>query len=74
MWDQDGKHYFIFELTGLSDGRVVIPLRWIIRGGKGSADAVVVTYNPEACFNLFSIQCCYVNVSSTEPVFLCSRG
>lgn len=47
MWDCEGKHFYIFELTGLADGRVVIPIRWIIRNGEGSADAVEVIYDQE---------------------------
>ncbi len=47
MWDKNGKHFFIFELTGLADGRIVIPIRWVIRNGEGTADAVEVAYNQE---------------------------
>ncbi len=47
MWAQKntGKHYYIFELAGLRNGSLVIPLKWVIRNGEMTADAIRVSRN-----------------------------
>ncbi|KIK52226.1 hypothetical protein GYMLUDRAFT_77906 [Collybiopsis luxurians FD-317 M1] len=50
MFDSNGVHFYIDELSRLADGRLVIPLRWLTFQKRVYADAFLVTlsYNGEA--------------------------
>ena len=37
-----GQHFYINEVTSLKDNSLVIPLRWVTRGGKLTADCFQV--------------------------------
>ena len=41
------KHFYIDEVCRLSDGQLVLPLAWIKRNGKLSADCLLVTITTE---------------------------
>lgn len=43
MYVQGLRHFYINEAARLSDGRLVIPLVWIIRAGELTADCHVIT-------------------------------
>lgn len=49
MYAQGLKHYFVDEVAQLGTGSYVLPLSWIMRNGKLSADCHDVTILSDVC-------------------------
>jgi hypothetical protein len=61
MYNAGVRHFYVNELSRLRDGKLVIPIRWVVFRGKVCADAFVVTSNEQVhwkliLFHLLTVQ------------------